>query len=53
MPSEVLISHQIELSQQLPNDVLEVARQQGEDPDKVDALIDEFKQIIYGKYFST
>lgn len=49
MPSEVLISHNIELSQQLPNDVMDIARKQGEDPDKISALIDEFKQTIYGK----
>lgn len=50
MPSEVFISHQIELSQDLPNDVMAIAKKQGEDPDRKAELIDEFKQLIYGEY---
>lgn len=51
MPGEVLISHQIELNQQLPNDVMSIARKQGEDPDQCDALVQELKDIIYGEFF--
>lgn len=49
MPSTVYISHVIELGPELPNDVMEIARKQGEDPDKRLAVIQDFRDLIYGK----
>lgn len=49
MPSPVAISHVIELGPELSNDVMEIACRQGEDPDKRIALIQELRDLIYGK----
>ena len=49
MPAEVKVSHDLEL--ELPKDVMELARKQGENADVVCSLIQELKDMIYGKYF--
>lgn len=49
MPS-IEISHNLDFGPGLPQDVLEVAEKQGEDPARVCAMIQEFKDMIYGKY---
>lgn len=47
----VKVSHTIDLGPELPNDVLDIAREQGEDPDRVCALIQELRDMIYGKWY--
>lgn len=49
MPSQVKISHSLDLGPELPNDVMDVARKQGENPDRVCADIQELRDMIYGK----
>lgn len=46
MPAKV--SHNIELDPQLPNDVIDIARKQGEDPQRICADIQELRDMIYG-----
>ena len=48
MPT-VQISHTLDIETQLPKDVLEIARRQGEDSDKVCGYLQDFKDMIYGK----
>lgn len=49
MPAEVEVSHNLEL--ELPKDVLEIAKRQGEDANLVCALVQELRDMIYGKHF--
>lgn len=44
----VKVSHNIELDPQLPNDVIDIARKQGEDPQRICADIQELRDMIYG-----
>lgn len=49
MPA-VQVSHNLDIDPpKLPDDVLEVAIKQGEDPDKVISYLDEFRQLIFEK----
>ena len=48
MPA-VKISHTMDLSPELPNEVMDIARKQGEDPDRVCAHLQELRDMIYGK----
>jgi hypothetical protein len=43
---EVEISHNLELD--FPKDIEEIARRQGEDPDKTCEYIQELRDMIYG-----
>lgn len=45
----VKVSYNIDLGPELPNDVQDIAREQGEDPDRVCALIQELREMLYGK----
>lgn len=52
----VKVSHTIELGPQLSNEVMDIARKQGEDPDRVCSDIQELRDMIFGKillYFSS
>jgi len=49
MPSTVLISHVIEVGPELTNEIEEIARHQGEDPERRLSLIQEFRDLIYSK----
>lgn len=44
----VKVSYNIDLSPDLPNEVMDVARKQGEDPDRVCADIQELRDMIFG-----
>lgn len=46
----VKVSHNIDLGPELPNEVLDIAREQGEDPELVSEYIQEFRDMIYGKF---
>lgn len=46
----VKVSHNIDLGPELPNEVMDIARKQGEDPDRVVADIQELRDMIFGKY---
>lgn len=50
MPAEVKVSHNIELDAELTNDVLEIARKQGENPDTVCNNVQELRELIFGLY---
>lgn len=47
MPAKV--SFNIELGPELSNEVMDVARKQGEDPERLSADIQELRDMIYGK----
>jgi len=49
MPSTVKISHTLDLEPELPNEIVDIAREQGEDPDKVCSYINELREMIYEK----
>lgn len=49
MPAPICISHVIELGPELPNDIMEIACRQGEDPETSLSIIQEFRDLIYGK----
>lgn len=49
MPGEVKISHNLDLGPELPNEIMDVARKQGENPDTVCADIQELREMIYGE----
>lgn len=49
MPSEVKISHNLDLDNVLPKNIADIARKQGENPDRVCADIQELRDMIYGK----
>lgn len=49
MPATVQISHNLDLGPELPEEVAEVARKQGEDPDRVCSDIQELRDMIYGE----
>lgn len=44
----VSVSYNLNLSPELPVDVLPIARRQGEDPDKICSYLQELKDLIYG-----
>lgn len=44
----VKVSHTIDLGPDLPNEVMDIARKQGEDPDRVCADIQELRELIFG-----
>lgn len=44
----VKVSHNIDLGPELPNDVLEIAREHGEDPERVCEYLQELREMIYG-----
>lgn len=44
----VKVSHNIELGPDLPNEVMDVARKQGENPERVCADIQELRDMIFG-----
>lgn len=46
----VKVSYNIDLSPDLPNEVMDIARKQGEDPDRVCADIQELRDMIFGRY---
>lgn len=46
----VKISHNIELSPELPNEVRDIAREHGEDPERVCEYVQELRDLIYGKF---
>lgn len=43
------ISYSLNLDPELPEDVQIIARRQGEDPDRICADLQEFRDMIYGK----
>lgn len=45
----VKVSHNIDLGPELPNEVLDIARENGEDPERVCEYIQELRDMIYGK----
>jgi len=47
--SKVKISHNLDLGPELPNEILDIARKQGENPDRVCADIQELRDMIYEK----
>lgn len=51
MPEFAQVSHTLELCDNLeyPKDIEETAREQGEDPDRICELMQEFKDMIYEK----
>lgn len=51
MLSTVKISHNLDLGPDLSNEVMDIARNQGENPDTVCANIQELRDMIYGKQF--
>lgn len=51
MPGEVKISHNLDLGPELPNEIMDVARKQGENPDTVCADIQELREMIYGEWW--
>lgn len=46
----VKVSHTIDLGPKLPNEVVDIARKQGEEPDRVCADIQELREMIFGKH---
>lgn len=46
----IKIAHSLDLEPELPNEVLDIAREQGEDPDKVCLYINELREMIYGEF---
>lgn len=48
----VKVSHTIDLGPELSNEVMDIARSQGEDPDRVCADIQELRDMIFGKSIS-
>lgn len=50
MPDMVKISHSIDLGP-LPDELIPIARRQGEDPNLVCSYLDELRNIIFGKQF--
>lgn len=50
MPSPVKISHNLDLGPELPDEIIDIARKQGEDPDRVCADIQELRDMIYGNF---
>lgn len=49
MPAAVKISHNLDLDPELPNEIMDVARKQGEVPERVCSDIQELRDMIYGK----
>lgn len=49
----VKVSHNIDLGPELPNEVLDIARENGEDPERVCEYIQELRDMIYGKWVLT
>lgn len=49
MPS-VSVSFNLDLGPELPDDVIDIARKQGEDPDRVCGDIQELRNMIYGMF---
>ncbi|XP_063698368.1 alpha-tocopherol transfer protein-like [Culicoides brevitarsis] len=47
--SPIVISHVVELGPELSNEVMDVARRQGEDPETVQMKIQQFRDMIYEK----
>lgn len=45
----VKVSHTIDLGPDLPNEIMDIARKQGEDPERVCADIQELRDMIFGK----
>lgn len=45
----VKVSHTIDLGPELSNEVMDIAKSQGEDPDRVCADIQELRDMIFGK----
>lgn len=45
-----IVSHTIDLGPELPNEVIDIARKQGEDPDRVTADIQELRDMIFGNF---
>lgn len=45
----VAVSHNIDLGPDLPNEVMDIARKQGEDPERLCADIQELRDMIFGK----
>ena len=48
MPAEIEYAHTLDL--ELPKYLLDQAKRQGEDPDKMLSLVQEFKDMIFGKF---
>lgn len=46
----VKVSHTIDLGPELSNEVMDIARNQGEDPDRLCADIQELRDMIFGKF---
>lgn len=51
MPA-IEISHELELNPELPDDIMKIAAKQGEDPGTKCELIQQLRDMIYGKIFS-
>lgn len=49
MPGEVKISHNLDLGPEMPNEIMDIARKQGENPETVCADIQELREMIYGE----
>lgn len=49
MPGQVKISHNLDLDPELPNEIMDIARKQGENPEKMCADIQELRDMIYGE----
>lgn len=48
----VKVSHNLDLGPDLPNEVMDIARKQGENPERVCADIQELRDMIFGKKIS-
>ena len=49
MPA-VEISYSLDLDPKLPKELETIAKRQGEDPEKVCSLLQELKDLVYGKF---
>ncbi len=50
MPDMVKISHSIDLGP-LPEELIPIARRQGEDPNMICNYLEELRNLIFGKHF--
>lgn len=49
MPATVQVSHNLDLGPELPEDITDIARKQGEDPNRICSDIQELRNMIYGE----
>lgn len=53
MPGEVKISHNLDLGPEMPNEMMDIARKQGENPETVCSDIQELREMIYGEFVTS